>query len=62
MTIIVREQDELGLHFVHHHLSASFGADPPLREKLIRKNKKIYESRWGKWVPHRYRKQEGYGE
>lgn len=48
--------------FVHHHLSASFGADPPLREKLIRKNKKIYESRWGKWVPHRYRKQEGYGE
>lgn len=42
--------------FVHHHLSASFGqllnAE---RQKLFDTNKIYYESKWGPWMPHRYR-------
>lgn len=42
--------------FVHHHLSASFnklGAEK--KQALFEKNKAIYESKWGPWVPHTYR-------
>ncbi|MBT2339000.1 MULTISPECIES: glycosyltransferase [Pseudomonas] len=42
--------------FVHHHLSASFnklGAEK--KRALFEKNKAIYESKWGPWVPHAYR-------
>lgn len=42
--------------FVHHELSASFNqlsADE--RHTLFRRNLAVYERRWGKWEPHRYR-------
>ena len=42
--------------FVHHHLSASFNAlKADTKQILFEKNKKIYESKWGPWVPHVYR-------
>jgi GT2 family glycosyltransferase len=42
--------------FVHHHLSASFGAmEDTLRQELFLRNKAIYEAKWGAWVPHAYR-------
>lgn len=42
--------------FCHHHLSASFDALPSdERQRLFRRNRDIFESRWGAWVPHRYR-------
>jgi GT2 family glycosyltransferase len=42
--------------FVHHELSASFGKLPnEQRQKLFEQNLRIYESKWGKWEPHRYR-------
>ena len=43
--------------FIHHHLSASFGQlKQQDRQKLVEDNKKIYEAKWGEWVPHGYRK------
>lgn len=42
--------------FVHHHLSASFDklrADKKM--ELFERNKGLYESKWGKWMPHSYR-------
>ena len=42
--------------FVHHHLSASFNKlKRQDREDLVNANKKIYEAKWGEWVPHVYR-------
>lgn len=42
--------------FVHHHLSASFGAlDNDVRQALFDRNKVLYESKWGCWSPHAYR-------
>ena len=41
--------------FIHHHLSASFDKNPEWKEQLFKKNKAIYESKWGKWIPHEYR-------
>lgn len=42
--------------FVHHHLSASFNAlKAETKQVLFEKNKAIYESKWGPWVPHVYR-------
>lgn len=42
--------------FVHHHLSASFDKmKAERRTELFEKNKKIYESKWGAWIPHSYR-------
>lgn len=43
--------------FVHHHLSASFNtmADERRRE-LFERNKRYFESKWGPWQPHKYRK------
>jgi len=46
--------------FVHHHLSASFDKIPAHdRQVLFEENKKIYEAKWGMWIPHSYR-QNGY--
>jgi GT2 family glycosyltransferase len=43
--------------FVHHHLSASYSKMKKIeRQKLFEKNKKHYESKWGKWQSHEYRK------
>lgn len=40
--------------FVHHHLSASFmKLDAQIRRKLFADNRKIYEQKWGAWIPHR---------
>lgn len=42
--------------FVHHHLSASFDAlGAKKKQALFEKNRAIYESKWGSWVPHTYR-------
>jgi GT2 family glycosyltransferase/2-polyprenyl-3-methyl-5-hydroxy-6-metoxy-1,4-benzoquinol methylase/glycosyltransferase involved in cell wall biosynthesis len=42
--------------FVHHELSASFGTLPDAeRQRLFEQNLRLYESKWGKWRPHRYR-------
>ena len=44
--------------FVHHHLSATFSKmDGGERKALFERNKKIYEKKWGKWFPHKYREQ-----
>jgi len=43
--------------FIYHHLSATFDKEPPeWKKKLFEKNKKIYESKHGKWIPHKYRR------
>ncbi|WP_429140917.1 glycosyltransferase [Aeromonas veronii] len=43
--------------FVHHHLSASFNKlKNNQKEELMKKNKAIFEAKWGEWKPHRYRK------
>lgn len=43
--------------FIHHHLSASFNKlKNTERQKLFEQNKLIYESKWGKWSPHEFRK------
>ncbi|MBI1213445.1 MAG: glycosyltransferase [Alphaproteobacteria bacterium] len=49
--------------FVHHHLSAAFNMlEYGVKGELFRKNRAIYEARWGKWVPHKYREAPGFGE
>jgi GT2 family glycosyltransferase/SAM-dependent methyltransferase len=58
-----RRVEQLGLRvvcaedvFIHHHLSASFNKlKQQDRRKLFEDNKKIYEAKWGEWVPHAYR-------
>ena len=43
--------------FIHHHLGATFDKEPAeWKQNLFRKNKAIYENRYGKWIPHKYRK------
>ena len=59
-----RRIEKLGLRvvcaedvFIHHQLSASFDKlKQQERQKLFEENKKIYEAKWGEWVPHGYRK------
>ena len=59
-----RRIDRLGLKiacaedvFIHHHLSASFNQIPDQdKQALFEKNKAYYESKWGKWNPHEYRR------
>ena len=42
--------------FIHHHLSASFNKLKQVdRQKLFEDNKRIYEAKWGEWLPHTYR-------
>ncbi|WP_431080052.1 glycosyltransferase [Pseudomonas thivervalensis] len=42
--------------FVHHHLSASFNTlGVRKKQALFERNRAIYESKWGSWVPHTYR-------
>ena len=41
--------------FVYHHLSASFNKLGKGRQELLEKNKKIYEAKWGTWIPHKQR-------
>lgn len=42
--------------FIHHHLSASFNKlKSQERQALFEQNKKVYEAKWGPWVPHAYR-------
>jgi len=57
-----RRIEQLGLRvvcaedvFIHHHLSASFNKlRQQDRQQLFEENKKIYETKWGKWIPHSY--------
>lgn len=59
-----RRVEQLGLRvvcaedvFIHHHLSASFNKlKQHDRQKLFEENKKIYETKWGQWHPHAYRR------
>ena len=42
--------------FVHHHLSATFNTiDRDKKKALFEKNKRVYEKKWGNWIPHVYR-------
>jgi GT2 family glycosyltransferase/glycosyltransferase involved in cell wall biosynthesis len=41
--------------FVHHHLSASFDKLGKGRQELMERNRKVYEAKWGPWIPHKYR-------
>jgi GT2 family glycosyltransferase len=42
--------------FVHHHHSASFGALPKeVYDELFARNQRYFESKWGPWVPPRFR-------
>lgn len=41
--------------FIHHHLSASFNKLGKGRQELLEKNRKIYEAKWGAWIPHQPR-------
>lgn len=44
--------------FVHHELSASFGkVDPAEKARLFERNKSYYESKWGPWQAHTYRRE-----
>jgi O-antigen biosynthesis protein len=43
--------------FIHHELSAAFKTIKQKdRQNLFEENKKIYEAKWGEWIPHGYRK------
>lgn len=43
--------------FIHHHLGATFDKESQeWKQNLFQKNKAIYESKWGMWIPHKYRK------
>ena len=45
--------------FIHHHLSASFNKmKHEDRKELFENNKLLYERKWGKWTPHKYRTKE----
>lgn len=49
--------------FVHHHLSASFNKlSSGAKAVQMEKSRKIFEAKWGKWTPHRYRSEAGFGE
>jgi GT2 family glycosyltransferase len=58
-----RRVEQLGLRlvcaqdvFIHHELSASFNkVDQNQRKIIFDRNKAYYESKWGKWLPHKYR-------
>lgn len=58
-----RRVEQLGLRiacaedvFIHHHLSASFNKlKQQDRQRLFEENRKIYEAKWGEWIPHGYR-------
>lgn len=60
-----RRVEQIGLRvvcaddvFIHHHLSASFNKlKQQDRQKLFEDNKKLYEAKWGGWMPHAYRSQ-----
>lgn len=42
--------------FIHHQLSASFNLMPSQdRQALFQENQRIYEAKWGMWIPHSYR-------
>ncbi|MDI1276631.1 glycosyltransferase [Methylobacter sp.] len=59
-----RRVEKLGLRvvcaedvFIHHQLSASFNKlKQQDRQKLFEENKKIYETKWGEWIPHVHKK------
>jgi len=49
--------------FVHHHHSASFDLiGDPAKTDLMKRNRRIFEKRWGRWTPHTYREAPGFGE
>lgn len=49
--------------FIHHHLSASFDQiGKAERGALMKRNRTLFESKWGPWKPHRYRKVSGFGD
>jgi GT2 family glycosyltransferase len=47
--------------FIHHHLSVSFSTLGAQAGELMKKNRALFEERWGAWEPHRYRDEPGFG-
>lgn len=42
--------------FVHHHLSGTFSQmQNAEKQELFESNKAVFERKWGKWKPHKYR-------
>lgn len=41
--------------FIHHHLSASFNKLGKGRKELLERNRRVYEAKWGPWIPHKQR-------
>ncbi len=49
--------------FIHHHHSASFNLmGESTRTELMKRNRRTFEKRWGRWTPHKYRQEPGFGE
>ncbi len=49
--------------FIHHHHSASFDLiGQSAKAALMKRNRRIFERRWGAWTPHSYREAPGFGE
>lgn len=42
--------------FIHHYGGATTQWNSPEYAELFQKNKEIFEKKWGKWIPHRYRR------
>lgn len=48
--------------FVHHEHGASFNLfDDEKKNSIFQKNKSIFEKKWGKWIPHKYRDSPNFG-
>ncbi|HTT79379.1 MAG TPA: glycosyltransferase, partial [Stellaceae bacterium] len=48
--------------FVHHHHSAAFDALGETATEQMARNRRMFESRWGPWQPHQYRRAPGFGD
>jgi GT2 family glycosyltransferase len=48
--------------FIHHEHGASFNKlTNEEKNNIFIKNKKVYERKWGKWIPHQYRNEPLFG-
>jgi GT2 family glycosyltransferase len=56
---IIQNGNKIGIAddvFIHHEHGASFNLlTDEHRKEIFIKNKKRFESKWGKWIPHKYR-------
>jgi GT2 family glycosyltransferase len=48
--------------FIHHEHGASFNLlGDDIKSEIFKKNKSIFEKKWGKWIPHKYRNSINFG-